>query len=84
MATFLAVAENFKLAFTDFSCKTICKLEMVEGKFLITEAKVEPTVKLADPQNDQEKAVKVLEKSKSACLVTNSMKTQVLLNIQLQ
>ncbi|AFD05290.1 OsmC family protein [Solitalea canadensis] len=83
MSTFLAVAENFKLPFSDFSCKTVCKLEVVEGKYLITEAVIAPTVTLQDHEADKDKALKVLEKSKSACLVTNSIKTAISLNISL-
>lgn len=84
MSTFLAVAENFKLPFKDFSCKTICKLEVVEGKYLITEAVIAPTVTLQDHEADKDKALKVLEKSKSACLVTNSIKTAINLKITLE
>lgn len=80
MATFLAVAENFKLSFKSFTCKTVCKLEMAEGKFQISEAEITPEVTLSDSDVDQNKVLRVLEKSKSACLVTNSMKTQVYLN----
>jgi len=83
MATFLAIAENFKLAFTDFSCKTTCQLEMSEGRYQITEAVIEPSLTLADPDGDKDKAFRVLEKSKSACLVTHSMKTKILMNIKL-
>ncbi len=79
MATFLAVAENFKLSFKSFTCKTVCKLEMAEGKFQISEAEITPEVTLSDSDVDQNKVLRVLEKSKSACLVTNSMKTQVFL-----
>ncbi|MDR0801146.1 OsmC family protein [Fluviicola sp.] len=81
MATFLAVAENFNLPFRDFSCKTICKLEIIEGKYQITEAEIKPAVTLQNPETDRDKAIKVLEKSKAACLVTNSMKTAVNLHI---
>lgn len=77
MATFLAIAENMKLSFHNFSCKTTCKLEVVDGRFLITEALVEPVLSLENPTEDEAKALRVLEKSKSACLVTNSMKTEV-------
>ncbi len=78
MATFLAIAENFKLDFTHFECKTICKLEIVEGKFQITEAVIKPTVQLEDNKLS-DKTVRVLEKAKSACLVTNSIKTDIVL-----
>lgn len=81
MATFLAVAENFKLPFSDFSCKTTCKLEIVEGKYQITEAVIAPELTLENKETDRDKAVKVLEKSKSACLITNSIKTVIILNI---
>lgn len=80
MATFLAVAESLKLEFTGFSCKTVCKLEVIENKYQITEAVLEPSVTLKDYASDKDKALTVLEKSKSACLVTNSMKTAVNLN----
>lgn len=76
MATFLAIAENFKLPFTSFECKTVCKLEMVDKKFQITEAVITPVVHLEN--NDlQNKALRVLEKSKQNCLVTNSIKTEI-------
>ena len=83
LSTFLAIAENFKLEFLNFSCKTKCKLEVVEGKYQITEAEITPELLLKNPENDLAKAIKVLEKSKAACLVTNSMKTSVSLNLQL-
>ncbi|HLT52048.1 MAG TPA: hypothetical protein VKZ93_08815, partial [Arenibacter sp.] len=65
--------------FKDFSCKTVCKLEMVDGKFQISEAVIEPVVTLENPVFDSDRAFKVLEKSKAACLITNSMKTQIIL-----
>lgn len=80
LATFLAIAENFKLSFTAFSCKTVCKLEVLAGKYQITEATISPVVTLANHDADQDKAMKVLEKSKAACLVTNSIKTEIILN----
>src|SRR5690606_8142365 len=80
MTTFLAIAENSKLSFKKFSCKTVCKLEIVEGKYQITEAVIEPVVTLENSDTDTEKALKVMEKAKTACLVTNSMKTEVILN----
>ena len=80
MATFLAIANNFKLEVQSFKCTTIAKLEMVEGKYLITTAVLSPIVKLVNPETDTEKAIRVLEKAKGGCLVTNSMKTEVTLN----
>lgn len=77
MTTFLAIAENSKLAFTDFDCKTTCKLEVVDGKFRITEAVIEPEVVLENLENDREKAERILQKSEAACLISRSMNITV-------
>lgn len=79
MATFLAIAYNFKVEIADFSCKTTAKLEMIEGKYLITQAEMFPIIKLVNPGNDTDKAQRIVEKAKAGCLVTNSMKTEILL-----
>lgn len=79
MATFLAIASNFKVNIEDFSCKTIAKLEMVDGKYLFTQAEMFPVIKLSNPENDTEKTQRIAEKAKAACLVTNSMKTEIAL-----
>lgn len=81
MATFLAIAYNFKVAIESFSCKTIAKLEMVDGKYLITQAEMFPIIKLYHAEKDTEKTWRIVEKAKAGCLVTNSMKTEILLNI---
>lgn len=79
MATFLAIAYNFKVEIADFSCKTIAKLEMVDGKYLITQAEMFPVIKLSNAEKDTDKAQRIVEKAKAGCLVTNSMKTEILL-----
>lgn len=79
MATFLAIAENFKVEIADFKCKSLAKLEMAEGKYWITQAEVSPVVQLKNPE-DAEKVKRIFEKAKAGCLVTNSMKTEIILN----
>ena len=79
MATFLAIADNFMVGIADFECHTTAKLEMVEGKYIITSAEVSPAAKLINPEEDTEKALRVMEKAKAGCLVTNSMKTEITL-----
>ena len=76
MTTFLAIAENSKLPFIHFSCKAKGKLEQVEGKFLMTEIILEPIVTIADESN-RERAIKVLQKSEAACLISNSVKSKI-------
>ena len=80
MATFLAIAQNFKVEIESFSCKTIAKLEMVDGKYIFTQAEMFPVVKLTNPDKDTDKALRVAEKAKAGCLVTNSMKTEIILS----
>lgn len=79
MTTFLAIAENSKLEFEGFSCSAKGKLEQVEGKFLITEIELEPVLKIKR-DTDREKAERVLQKSEAACLISNSIKSKVILN----
>lgn len=76
MTTFLAIAENSRLDFVSFNCQSKGKLDQVEGKFLMTEIILEPTVVIAD-EKDREKAERVLQKSEAACLISNSIKSKV-------
>jgi peroxiredoxin-like protein len=76
MTTFLAIAENSRLEYTSFHSKAIGKLEMVEGKYMISEVTVQPIVTIADEQM-LEKANKVLSKTEPNCLISNSIKSTV-------
>lgn len=76
MTTFLSIAENSKLEFVSFSCKSKGKLEQVDGKFMISEIIMEPTVTITD-ENDREKTLRVLQKSEAACLISNSVKSKI-------
>lgn len=76
MTTFLAIAEASKLEFTGFQCASKGKLEQVDGKFLMTEVILEPTVTIVREQ-DRVRALRVLEKSELACLISNSIKSNI-------
>jgi peroxiredoxin-like protein len=76
MTTFLAIAENSKLAFKDFSCSSKGKLEQVDGKFIMSEIILEPVVTIVD-EKDRERAERVLQKSEAACLISNSVKSKI-------
>lgn len=78
MTTFLAIAENSKLEFTEFHCKARGTLEKVDGKFLMTEVLLIPTVTIA-LEKDREKAERVLRKSEEACLISNSIRSTVVM-----
>ncbi len=83
MTTFLAIAENFKLEYSGFSSKGIGKLELVEGKYLMSEVRLMPTVVVTN-EEDREKAMKVLQKSEAACLISNSVKSKIILEPSVQ
>jgi len=76
MTTFLAIAEASKLEFTEFQCESKGKLEQVDGKFLMTEVILEPTVTIVREQ-DRVRALRVLQKSEAACLISNSIKSSI-------
>ena len=79
MTTFLSIAENSKLEFINFSCKSKGKLEQVDGKFMMSEITLEPTVIIAD-EKDRERAERILQKSEAACLISNSIKSKIIMN----
>jgi peroxiredoxin-like protein len=83
MTTFLSIAENSRLEFKSFSCNAKGKLEQVEGKFLMTEVLLEPTLILVN-EKDLEKAERILQKSEAACLISNSIKSSVTLKNKIQ
>ena len=78
MTTFLAIAENSKLAYTSFNSKAIGKLEVVEGRYLMSEVVLMPVVVVSN-EADKEKALKLLHKSEAACLISNSVKSRIIL-----
>lgn len=78
MTTFLAIAENSKLQFLSFSSDATGKLEKADGKYMITEITLAPVVVVAT-EADVEKALRVLQKSEAACLISNSVKSAVIL-----
>ena len=77
MTTFLAIAENSKLEFESFSSHSIGKLDKVDGKFMMTEVLLKPTLVINDAEQ-QEKALRVLQMSEKACLISNSVKSTII------
>jgi organic hydroperoxide reductase OsmC/OhrA len=79
MTTFLAIAEASKLDFVSFQSKGKGKLEQVEGKFMISEIELTPTVVITESMHE-EKAMRILQKSEAACLISNSLKSTIVFN----
>lgn len=78
MTTFLAIAENSKLDFISFESNAIGILDKQEGKYMIVEIILHPIV-LVSHQDLVEKALRLIEKSEAACLISNSLKSKIVL-----
>jgi organic hydroperoxide reductase OsmC/OhrA len=76
MTTFLAIAENSKLDFLSFESRASGKLEMIDGKYIMSEVTLMPVVKVAKPE-DAERAERILIKSEANCLISNSIKSKI-------
>lgn len=77
MTTFLAIAENSGLEFKSLSCPAKGKLDRVDGKFLMSEILLEPVLTISN-ESDTEKAEKILYKAEKVCLITNSLKSEII------
>jgi organic hydroperoxide reductase OsmC/OhrA len=77
MTTFLAIAENSKLEFKSFDSKALGKLEMIDGKYIMSEVTLMPVVTITRPE-DKERAERVLQKSEVNCLISNSVKSKII------
>jgi len=78
MTTFLAFAERAGLRFETFESEAEGLLEFVDGKFLFTKVVVRPRIAL-QPGEDPRKAEEILHKADRNCLVSNSLRTEVVL-----
>ncbi len=81
MTTFLAIAENSKLDFVHFESKASGRLEMVDGKYLMSEVTLSPVVTVAT-DHDKDRAEKVLQKAEQNCLITNSINSKIIFKPQ--
>lgn len=83
MTTFLSIAENSRLEFLSFNSKAVGKLEMVDGKFMISEIILMPKLVIKD-ELQREKAERVLFKSETNCLISNSVKSKIIFEPEIQ
>ena len=76
MTTFLAISENSKLNFVKFESNADGKLEKVDGKYMISEIVLSPVLTIHN-ESDRDRALRILEKSEAACLISNSVKSTI-------
>lgn len=77
MTTFLAIAENSKLSYEQFESNGVGKLEVVDGKYMISEVELNPMLVITN-EEDREKTMRILQKSEAACLISNSIKSKII------
>jgi organic hydroperoxide reductase OsmC/OhrA len=79
MTTFLAIAENSNLEVVSFHAAAKGKLEKVDGQgLMMTQISLRPALVILH-ERDRERALRILEKAKKHCLISNSIKTETLL-----
>jgi peroxiredoxin-like protein len=83
MTTFLAIADYSMLEYEKFECKAEGILESIEGKFLMTEIILKPIVYIKN-QEEIEKTERILHKSEKACLISNSIISNVVLDFEVK
>jgi len=83
MTTFLAMADFSKLEFESFSCAATGTLGKVDGKFAVDKITLKPTVVIKD-EKDREKADRLLHKAEASCLISNSVKTEISMETNIQ
>ena len=76
MTTFLSISENSKLNFVKFESNADGKLEKVDGKYMISEIVLSPVLTIHN-ESDRDRALRILEKSEAACLISNSVKSTI-------
>ena len=79
MTTFLAIAEFSKLDYSAFSVNAVGTLEKVDGRFVISEIELNPVLEISD-ESKKAKAIRIIEKSEAACLISNSITSKIILN----
>lgn len=83
MTTFLAVAEHSKLEIVSFSVSSNGILEQIDGKYLMTRVELFPQL-IIKHEKDLARAERILQKSEAACLISNSIKSQIVLQPEIK
>jgi len=78
MTTFLAIAENTKLEFEKYHSTASGILEKTDEGYMMTKISLFPTISVADASL-VDRAKRIIEKAEKYCLISNSMRTEVLL-----
>lgn len=78
MTTFLAIAEYSKLTFENLEVKAVGELDKIDGKLMVSKITLKPELMIAEGTN-ADKAKRIMEKAEAACLISRSVKTEIIL-----
>jgi peroxiredoxin-like protein len=78
MNTFFAIADNSDLQYESIKCNAVGIVEKVDEMYLVTEIKLKPILTIADAA-DSDKALRVVAMSEKNCLISNSVKSNILI-----
>jgi peroxiredoxin-like protein len=78
VTTFLAIAELSKFEYVAIEASATGTLEKAEGGFRFTRVMIRPELTIAH-ESDRERALRLLEKTERSCLVSRSLRSEVLL-----
>jgi peroxiredoxin-like protein len=82
MNTFFAIAENSDLKYESIKCNAIGIVEKIDEMYTVTEIKLKPILTIADAE-DSDKALRVLEMSEKNCLISNSVKSNIVVESEI-
>jgi organic hydroperoxide reductase OsmC/OhrA len=77
MTTFLAIADNSNFQFVSFSSSASGKLEMVNGKYAMSQITLQPLLRI-EHQAQEERALRILQKAGANCLISNSITSTII------
>lgn len=78
MTTFLAIADFSKLNYVSFNVDAVGTLEKVDGKFKMSTIELRPVLEIEDASKES-KALRIIEKAEAACLISNSITSEIVL-----
>ena len=81
--SFKAIAAASKYAWVDLNCDVTGTLDKVERAMQFTELKIKATLKIS-ADADADRAKRLLEKAEQTCFITNSLKAEPELEIDIQ
>ena len=76
MTSFLAIADFSKLEYENLSIESEGLLNKSDGKYVMSKITLRPVLVITDP-NQESKAYRLLEKADQICLITRSIKSEV-------